>query len=125
MLDTSAIRSLRQFGTLICVVLSVLFFSTSLNQVILVSVATLTLSITIIRPQLLKWPYKYWMLLGRNMGLIISPVVLGAIFFIVVFPTSILARFFRAQVVQTKYDNSTASYWHNRHNTTINMRDQF
>lgn len=125
MLNNSTPGPLKQFGILICVALSVLFFLGYLNQVILASSVTITLFITIFRPSLLTWPYKGWMLLGHFIGLIVTPIVLGIIFIGVVFPTSLLTRLFRPQVIQTKYNESPDSYWEIRDNSNIDMRDQF
>ena len=58
------------------------------------------------------------------LGNIISPIVMGIVFFLVVTPTGLIMRFFRKDILKLK-KNSSDSYWINKDNTNSSMRNQF
>ena len=66
--------------------------------------------ITFFAPKLLFPFTKYWFLLGDLMGKIVSPLVLGVIFYLLITPTGLLGRLFGRDELRLK--KSTApSYW--------------
>jgi hypothetical protein len=54
-----------------------------------------------------------WMKLGDLMGKVISPLVLGIIFFILITPTAVLTRLFGRNELRLNFTNSK-SYWIDR-----------
>ncbi len=68
---------------------------------------------------------KAWIKLGIILGNFISPIVLGIIFFFVVFPTGILIRLFKKNYIGIKYDKSLSSYWIKKNKQKSTMRNQF
>jgi energy-coupling factor transporter transmembrane protein EcfT len=81
------------------------------------------LIITIIRPNLFTFLNKLWIKFGILLGKIISPIVMGLVFFFVVTPTGILIRILKKDVVGLKKGKS--SYWINRENKFQTMKKQF
>ena len=73
----------------------------------------------ILTPLNLVW-FKFGMLLGR----VISPVVMGLVFFLVVTPTGIIMRLFQKDLLNLKKKTSS-SYWIIRDKTKTDMKDQF
>ena len=67
---------------------------------------------------------KVWMKFGLILGTIISPIIMGIIFFLVVTPTGILLRFFGKDVLKLK-KNKSESYWIIKDNKNNDMRNQF
>ena len=67
---------------------------------------------------------KVWMKFGLILGTIISPIIMGIIFFLVVTPTGILLRFFGKDVLKLK-KNKSESYWTIKDNKNNDMRNQF
>lgn len=65
-----------------------------------------------------------WVNFGILLGLIISPIVMGLIFFLVVLPTSIMLKFFKKDILNLKYNNME-SYWIEKKENHSNMNDQF
>ena len=65
-----------------------------------------------------------WFKFGLFLGKIISPVILGVIFFIVVTPTGILMRFFKKDLLNIKF-NSNKSYWIEKKGQKSKMKNQF
>ena len=81
------------------------------------------LIITIIKPNLFTFLNKFWIKLGILLGKIISPIVMGLVFFFVVTPTGILIRILKKDVMGLK--RGASSYWINREDKAQSMRKQF
>ena len=81
------------------------------------------LIITIIRPNLFTFINKLWIQFGILLGKIISPIVMGLVFFFVVTPIGILVRIFKKDVMGLKRGANT--YWINRENKVQSMKKQF
>ena len=73
----------------------------------------------ILSPLNLLW-FKFGILLGR----IISPVVMGIIFFLVVTPISIILKIFGKDVLNLKFNNNK-TYWIVKDGPKSNMKKQF
>ena len=67
---------------------------------------------------------KLWFKFGILLGNIISPIVMGIVFFLVVTPTGLVMRIFRKDILKLK-KNSRDSYWINKDNTNSSMRNKF
>ena len=81
------------------------------------------LIITIIRPNLFTFINKLWIQFGILLGKIISPIVMGLVFFFVVTPIGILVRIFKKDVLGLKRGANT--YWINREDKLQSMKKQF
>jgi hypothetical protein len=69
--------------------------------------------ICIVAPKLLTPFNKAWMKLGELMGKIVSPVILGIIFFVLLTPIGFLARLFGRDELRLKLTKAN-SYWIDR-----------
>ena len=83
-----------------------------------VSVAAIILSVlasavTLIAPQLLTPFNRLWNSLGILLGKIVSPIVLGIIFFVLITPISLVIRLFGRDELKIK-KRSVDSYWVDR-----------
>ena len=67
---------------------------------------------------------KLWFKFGIFLGKIISPLVLGIIFFGVVTPTSLLMRLLRKDLLNLKF-NKKKSYWNRKEGPRSKMKNQF
>ena len=81
------------------------------------------LIITITRPNLFTFLNKLWIQFGILLGKIISPIVMGLVFFFVVTPIGILVRILKKDVMGLKKRSS--SYWINRDHKLQSMKKQF
>jgi hypothetical protein len=81
------------------------------------------LIITIIRPNLLTFLNRLWIQFGILLGKIISPLVMGLVFFFVVTPIGILIRMLKKDVMGLK--RGAPSYWINRDEKAQSMKKQF
>ena len=48
---------------------------------------------SLFKPKILYYPYKFWMFFGSIMGIINSHIILGLVFILIVQPISILIKF--------------------------------
>jgi len=54
---------------------------------------------------------RLWFRFGMALGRIVSPIVMGIIFFGTVMPTGLLMRLFRKDVLRLRFDPAAESYW--------------
>lgn len=66
--------------------------------------------VTIIKPKLLAPFNLLWFKLGQVMGLIVSPIILGAIFFLILTPVGVVTRLFGRDELRLKR-KAVTSYW--------------
>jgi energy-coupling factor transporter transmembrane protein EcfT len=88
-----------------------------------VIVSLIFLIITIIKPNSFTFLSKLWIKFGILLGKIISPIIMGLVFFFVVTPTGILVRILKKDVMGLK--RGTSSYWITRKDKVQSMKKQF
>jgi hypothetical protein len=64
-----------------------------------------------------RWIHTGWFFLGEKLGFVVSKVVLGAIFFIVLLPLGLLSRLFRKDMMDLRYRGQ--STYHPRNHTYV------
>ena len=67
---------------------------------------------------------KLWFKFGIFLGKIISPIIMGIIFFLVVTPTGLLMRLLGKDLINLKYKNNK-SYWIEKKGPKSKMKNQF
>ena len=87
-------------------------------------VSLVFLIVTIIKPNLFSFLNKLWIKFGILLGKIISPIVMGLVFFFVVTPIGIILKIFRKDVMSLKKEK-ISSYWINREDKLQSMKKQF
>ena len=65
----------------------------------------------LVRPSLLAVPNRLWTRFGLLLGKVISPVMLGLLFFAVLVPIGTLMRIFGQDPLRLKRDTAAGSYW--------------
>ena len=68
---------------------------------------------------------KLWFKFGILLGSIVSPIVMGAVFFIVVTPTGIIMRFLGKDLLRINKNKTISTYWINRDKQIKTMKKQF
>lgn len=69
--------------------------------------------LALVAPRVLRPLNKAWFHLGRAMGAVVSPIVLGTIFFGILAPVSLVTRLFGRDVLRLKR-HASPSYWIDR-----------
>jgi len=86
-------------------------------------VSLVFLTVTIIKPNLFTFLNKLWIKFGILLGKIISPIVMGLVFFFVVTPIGIFVKILKKDVMGLKREAS--SYWITREDKVQSMKKQF
>ena len=68
---------------------------------------------------------KLWMKFGIFLGSIISPFVMGVVFFMVVTPVGLIMRFLGKDVLRIKKSKFVSTYWISREKQNNTMKRQF
>lgn len=92
----------------------------------LLGVAGLCGMIALVRPGLLAPANRAWLALGLLMHRVVNPIVMAAMFYLVVTPFGVLMRLVRpAFVRRLRRDPTAATYWIEREDTPSSMEQQF
>ena len=88
-------------------------------------IAIVLFIISYAKPNLLHVPNKIWFKFGLFLGVVISPVVMGIIFFLVVTPTGLIMRMFGKDLLRNKFQVNNESYWIKKEKSKSSMKKQF
>jgi len=73
--------------------------------------AALFLAVSFLRPALLKPLNRLWFLFGLLLHKIVSPLIMGLVFFLTVAPTGLIMRTLGKDPLRLKRDPQASSYW--------------
>jgi len=79
----------------------------------------------IVNSPILKPLNLIWFKFGLFLGKFVSPIVMGLIYFAVVFPTFIFLKLLKKNYLNIKYEKNKHSYWIEVKNKNNSMKDQF
>ena len=119
----------RSFGFVFFIVFLFIGFYPFFNQedlrlwALIISIVFLILGI--MNSKILTPLNKIWFKLGIFLGKIISPLLMGLIFFIVVTPIGILMRILNKDLVNLKFKKHKKSYWIEKTGPKSKMKNQF
>ena len=106
----------KKFGLFIAGVMFILaiyqgiFYFYTYSWVLLLVFSLLAMGLAFYLPSVFHWPNHFWHLLGRYMGLVISPIVLGIIYFLLITPISLATKVFGRDELLLKRPK-VMSYW--------------
>ena len=87
-------------------------------------ISLIFLTLGLINSKLLTPLNIIWFKIGLFLGKIVSPLVMGIIFFLVVTPIGILMRILNKDILNLKYNNKT-TYWIEKSGPKSKMKNQF
>ena len=87
-------------------------------------ISLIFLFLGLLNSQILTPLNQIWFKFGIFLGKIVSPLVMGIIFFLVVTPISILLKIFGKDVLNLKFNNNK-TYWIEKNGPKSNMKKQF
>ena len=87
-------------------------------------ISVVFLILGIINSKILTPLNKVWFKIGILLGSIISPIIMGIIFFLVVTPTSLIMKILGKDLLNLK-KNTKNSYWIEKKNQNSRMKNQF
>ena len=127
-MDDIKISSNRSFGIVFFIVFILIAFYPLINQgeirIWSVLISLLFLILGIINSKILTPFNKVWFKFGIFLGKIISPIVMGLIFFLVVTPIAFLMRMLKKDLLNLKFSKNN-SYWIEKKEPKSKMKNQF
>lgn len=75
------------------------------------AVAGAFLVLALVVPQLLAPLNRLWFRFGLVLHRVVTPVIMGILFFLTVLPTGLMLRLFRKDPLSLRFDPAAKSYW--------------
>ena len=88
-------------------------------------ISLIFLILGILNSKILSPLNKLWFKFGIFLGKIISPIIMGIIFFLVVTPIGFIMRLLGKDLLNLKYNNIHKSYWIEKTGPKSKMKNQF
>jgi len=127
-MDDVKISSNRSFGLVFFIVFLLIALYPLINQgeirIWSVLISLFFLILGIINSKILTPLNKVWFKFGIFLGKLISPLVMGIIFFLVVTPIAFLMRILKKDLLNLKF-NKNSSYWIEKTDPKSTMKNQF
>ena len=127
-MDDIKISSNRSFGIVFFIVFILIALYPLLNgqeiRLWALIISAVFLILGLLKSKLLTPLNKLWFRFGIFLGKIISPIIMGFIFFLVVTPIGLIMRLLGKDVLNIKY-NKERSYWIEKDGPKSKMKNQF
>ena len=127
-MDDIEIGSNRSFGIVFFIVFLVIAIYPLINNGELrlwsLIISLIFLFLGLVNSKILNPLNKIWFRFGIFLGKVISPLIMGIIFFLVVTPIGILMRLLNKDLLNLKFKN-TGSYWIEKTEQKSKMKNQF
>ena len=127
-MDDIKISSNRSFGIVFFIVfLIIALYPLSYSEEIRVwslIISIIFLILGLLNSKILTPLNKLWYKFGIFLGKLVSPLIMGIIFFLVVTPIGLIMRLFGKDVLNLKYNNNK-SYWIEKNGPKSKMKNQF
>ena len=126
MKSSISLIQLRQFGLLIGIgfiiiigwILPVIAGHSFRSWTLFISIPFIIIGI--LKPNLLLYPYKFWMALGDKLGWINSRIILGLVFLLVLLPIALIMKIFGYDPLRKKRGDKN-SYREDKKNYKIDL----
>jgi len=108
-------KTLRNFGLLFCVVLSLIaglsYWKGSSNWPWFIAGSGLFLILGLFLPFLLKPFYKVWMIFAFLLGWVMTRIIVTLTFFLIFAPVGFVFRIMGKDLLNEKIDRNASTYW--------------
>lgn len=123
------VGSNKQFGY----VFAVFFFILSISswairpkvRLVFMGLSVLMAAAALLNPQILQKPNRLWAQFGHLLSQVVSPLILGFLFFVVFTPMAFLLKICRKDILDLKIEPSKNTYWVKGSAQDSSMKDQF
>jgi len=127
-MDEIKVGSNKSFGLVFFVVFLLISFYPLLNEesvrIWSLVISVIFLILGLLNSSLLLPLNKLWFKFGIFLGKIISPIIMGFIFFLVVTPIGVIMKLLGKDILNLKY-NDYQSYWIEKNGPKSKMKNQF
>ena len=128
-MQNSKSGSIKSFGIVFFFVFIIIGLYPLLNdhgiRVWSIIVGFIFLFLGIVNSPILKPLNLIWFKFGLFLGKFIAPIVMGIVYFVIVFPTFLLLTLFKKNYLNIKYERNMNSYWISIKDKSNTMKDQF
>ena len=122
------IGSNRSFGIVFFIIFFLISLYPTLNNeninLYFLSISIVFLILGLLNSKLLNPLNKLWFKFGILLGNLISPIIMGLVYFFVITPIAILLKIFNKDVLNLK-QNKKKTYWIDKIKSESTMKDQF
>ena len=94
-------------------------------NIYLIIISVIFLILGLLNSKLLSPFNNLWIKFGEILGKIIAPIVMAAVYFLILTPISLLVRLFGKDLIEMKFNNNVKSYWIKRKKHLGTMDKQF
>ena len=127
-MDDIKIGSNKSFGVVFSIVFLLIAIYPLINseglRVWSLIIAIIFLFLGLINSKILTPLNKLWFKFGILLGRIVSPIIMGIIFFLVVTPIALIMRIISKDLLNLKF-NKEKSYWIEKNGIKSKMKNQF
>ena len=127
-MDQSNKSSNRSFGVVFFIVFLIISLYPILNygeiRVWALIISSIFLILGLVNSKLLSPLNNLWFRFGIFLGKIISPIIMGIIFYLVVTPIGLIMRILGKDLLKLKF-NKEKSYWIEKNDPKSKMKNQF
>ena len=113
------------FGVFFFILLAFSFYKNQSLNVYYLTLALLFFILGFLNSKILTPLNKAWIKFGELLGMIIAPIVMAIVYFLVIFPTTILLKLFGKDLLGLKINKSSKSFWTLRKSKFNTMNKQF
>ena len=119
----------RNFGIVFCILFALIGLWPLLNSENLrywsIIISLIFLILGLLNSRILN-PLNYiWYKFGLFLGGIVSPLIMGLIFFLVVTPIGLIMKVLGKDLLRLKYNKKDNTYWIEKNGPTSKMKNQF
>ena len=111
------------FGLFLILSLWPVLNDNSINFLFL-SISAVFLILTIFKAKILDFLNNYWIKLGELLGRVVAPIIMFAVFFVIVTPLSLLTKLLKKDLLNMRF-NDSKTYWVNKLKKIDSMDKQF
>lgn len=88
------------------------------------SISAVFLILTIFKAKILDFLNNYWIKLGELLGRVVAPIIMFAVFFVIVTPLALLTKLLKKDLLNMRF-NDSKTYWTNKVKKIDSMDKQF
>ena len=101
-------------GTVLVIIGLVLFYFEKSSHPYFLAVGGVLILLGIIVPKILFPIQKAWMVIAVILGFIMTRIILSILFYLIITPIGLLAKLFRKDFLDRKFDKNKSTYWNFR-----------
>ena len=119
----------RNFGIVFSIFFLIIFFYPLLSNGILnywaIYVSVILLILSFFFPNTLRIPNRLWFKFGLFIGHLVSPIIMGLVYFVTVVPTGLIIKLLGKKLMVQKFDKNLKTYWISKKEIDTSMKNQF